>query len=73
VCGSMSRRMSRTSWVSELPTWPCRITNDLGTVGSTVAAPDDAVPPLRCVLFLRRLAMARGDEDEDGCRNFGPG
>jgi hypothetical protein len=30
VLGSMTLRMSRVSWVREVPTWPCFMTKDLG-------------------------------------------
>ena len=45
VFGSMTFRTSRTSWVSECPTCPCLITNDLGTPSAVPGA--EATPPLR--------------------------
>ena len=32
VLGSMTLRMSRVSWVREVPMWPCFMTKDLGTL-----------------------------------------
>jgi len=37
VFGSITLRMSRVSWVREVPTWPCLITKDFG-----VLSEDDA-------------------------------
>ena len=56
VLGSMTFLISRTSCAKEEPTCPCLMMKDLGT--PSAARGFDAAPPLRCVLFFRRLAIA---------------
>jgi len=58
VFGSITLRMSRTSWAIEWPTWPCLMTNDFGTPG----VPFDVLAsaePLLCVRFFLRFAIAK--------------
>jgi hypothetical protein len=50
----MTLRMSRVSCVREVPTWPCFITKDLGTLSRDDV--EDCVP-FKWVRFLRLRAM----------------
>jgi len=60
VLGSMTLRMSRVSWVREVPTWPCFMTKDLGTLSR-----DDVEDcgPFKWVRFLRLRAIDDNDDE----------
>ena len=62
VLGSMTLRMSRVSWVREVPTWPCFMTKDLGTLSR-----DDVedLGPFKWVRFLRLRAIVDDDDDDE--------
>jgi hypothetical protein len=55
VLGSITFRTSRTSCVSDEPTWPCLMMKDFGTPSTVVD--DVAELPFKCVLFLRLRAI----------------
>ena len=67
VLGSMTLRMSRVSWVREVPTWPCFMTKDLGTLSREDV---EDCGPFKWVRFLRLRAI---DDDQVAGHPIQPG
>jgi len=59
VFGSMTFRMSCTSWARERPTWPCLITKLFGVLSDVPGT------VLTCVRVFRLRAISGSAEDKD--------